>query len=55
MDPRDYILTKIEGDYAYLTDINTNEEFFIARALLPEDAGIGTKLHYEMLSYTICD
>lgn len=53
MEPKDYTVTKIEGEYAYLKDNDSGEELFIAMALLPEGVDIGTKLHYEMLSYTI--
>jgi len=53
MEPKDYIVTKIEGEYAYIKEIGTNEEFFIALALLPFGTDIGTKLHYEDLEYSI--
>ena len=55
MDPKDYIVTKIEGEYAYIKDINNsdNEELFIALALLPPNVDVGCKLHYELLQYTI--
>ena len=53
MEPKDYIITKIEGEYATLTDKTTGEELFIAMALLPEGCDIGTKLHYKMLEYTV--
>ena len=55
MNPKDYIVTKIEGEYAFLKDINVNdgEELFIAMALLPPNVDVGTKLHYEFLQYTV--
>lgn len=53
MEPKDYIVTEISGEYATLTDRNTGETLFIALALLPLGTDIGTKLHYEMLEYTI--
>lgn len=53
MEPKDYIVTEISGEYATLTDRNTDETLFIALALLPLGTDIGTKLHYEMLEYTI--
>ena len=34
MEPHDYKVTKIEGEYATLTDINTGDELFIALFLL---------------------
>ena len=53
MEPKDYIVSRIEGEYAYLQDVETENEVFIALALLPEGTDIGTKLHYEMFEYTI--
>ena len=35
MEPQDYIVSKIEGDYATLKNIDNGEEVFIAMALLP--------------------
>ena len=55
MEPKDYKVTKIEGEYATLSDLETKEELFIALALLPDGTDIGTKLHYEMLEYTIVE
>ncbi|MBQ7932191.1 MAG: hypothetical protein IJ334_14405 [Clostridia bacterium] len=53
MEPKDYIVVKIEGEYATLRDLETKEELFIALALLPPGTDLGTKLHYEMLEYEI--
>lgn len=53
MEPKNYIVTKIEGEYAYIKDVLTNDELFIALALLPMGTDIGSKLHYEMLEYTL--
>ncbi len=56
MEPKDYIVTRIEGEYAYLREENTDgEEIFIALFLLPLGVDVGTRLHYEWLSYTIID
>lgn len=57
MEPKDYVVTGIEGEYAYLRllgDVN-GEELFIALALLPSGTDIGTHLHYEMPEYTIVE
>ena len=53
MEPKDYILDRIEGEYAYLKDIETGGEVFIAMALLPEGADIGSRIHSEMFQYTL--
>lgn len=55
MEPKDYVVSKIEGEYAHLKDLENGEELFIAMALLPLGVDVGTKLHYEMLSYTIIE
>ncbi len=55
MLPHDYKVTKIEGEYATLTDIESGEELFIALFLLPDGVDIGTKLHYEDLCYEIIE
>lgn len=52
MEPKDYTVTKIEGEYAYLRD-DKGEELFIAMALLPDGCDVGTRLHFEMMEYTI--
>ena len=53
MEPKDYTVIKIEGEYATLKDINTADELFIAMALLPMGTDVGSRLHYEMLEYTL--
>lgn len=52
MEPKDYTLTRIEGEYAYLTDDEGND-VFIALALLPMGATVGSRLHCEMFEYTL--
>ena len=53
MESKNYTLTKIEGEYATLTDEESGETLFIALALLPPCVDVGTRLHYEMMEYTI--
>lgn len=53
MEPHDYEVVKIEGEYATLRDIDTNDELFIALFLLPEETDVGVKLHYENLTYEV--
>ena len=57
MEPKDYFVVKIEGEYAYLREIGAGEgdDVFIALALLPMGTDIGTKLHCEFFEYTIID
>lgn len=55
MEPMDYIVEKIDGDYAYLKrcDVPAQDSLLVARALLPQEIEEGTKLHYENLCYEI--
>ena len=53
METKFYILTKIEGEYATLTDEVTRDELFIAMALLPLDVDIGTRLRYENMELSV--
>lgn len=55
MEPKNYTVTRIEGEYAYLKEEGSasNVELFIALALLPSGTDVGTRLHYEMLEYTV--
>ncbi len=53
MEPKDYIIQKIEGDYATLREIEGEGEIFIAMALLPIGCDVGTKLHYELFEYSV--
>lgn len=53
MEPKDYILDRVDGEYAYLKDIENGNEIFIALALLPLGADVGSRIHCEMLEYTL--
>ncbi len=57
MEVKDYIVEKIEGEYAYLRELGNEqaEPIFIALFLLPMGTDVGTKLHYEMLQYEIME
>ena len=58
MEPTDYTLVKIEGEYAYLREINETDpekDIYIALALLPPGVDVGDKLHYEMFAYTLME
>lgn len=51
----DYIVERIDGDYAMLKRTNLPEEEakMVARALLPEEIREGSRLHYELLQYKL--
>ena len=52
MEPKDYVVVKIDGEYATLKEENGNE-IFIALALLPEGTDLGSNLHFENFEYTL--
>ena len=47
MEDRFYTVVRIDGDTA-------EDEFPVARALLPAEADEGVRLRYSMLEYTVC-
>ena len=53
MEAKTYTLMRIEGEYAYLSDEESGEEIFVALALLPLGADVGSRLLYEMFTYTL--
>ena len=55
MEPKDYIVSKIEGEYAYLKDVESENEIFIALYLLPQGVDVDSKIHCEMFSYTLVE
>ena len=58
MEPKDYTLVSIEGEYAYLREIGESDpekDIYIALALLPAGVDVGDKLHYEMFAYTVIE
>ena len=57
MEPRNYTVVRIEGEYAYLrADGESSEtDVFIALALLPSGVDLGTRLHCEMFQYSVIE
>ena len=55
METKRYVVTRIEGEYAYLRDESgdVKEELFIALFLLPEGTDTGSRLLYEFPEYTL--
>lgn len=51
----EYIVADIDGDYAHLrrTDAESDELKLVARALLPPEITVGTRLLYEWMSYSV--
>lgn len=52
-----YEVVSIDGDYAHLkrTDIQTEDDKLVARALLPAEITEGSKLKYEWMQYELID
>lgn len=53
METKDYVVTRVEGEYAILKNEEDGCELFIALALLPIGTDLGTRLHYENFEYSI--
>lgn len=54
MEPKDYLLIRIEGDYGILRPLdNEGEVFPVAMALLPAGVDEGCRLRYECLEYSL--
>jgi len=54
MEAKTYVVSRIDGDYAWLTCTSAEEEpYFIARALLPMEADEGTRLKFENFQFEI--
>lgn len=53
MEPIYYIVTKIDGDYAHLTQVGTSTVNVVARALLPDEIEEGTNLKSFLMEYEI--
>lgn len=55
MEKRIFTLTRIEGEYAYLAEQSGGEELFIALALLPPGADVGSTLEYENFEFSLIE
>ena len=53
MEPKNYVIVKIEGEYATLRDEAGGEELFIAMALLPLGVDIGTRLAFDFPDFLV--
>lgn len=53
MEPMDYTVIRIEGEYATLQNEADSCEVFIALALLPPGTDLGSRLHFENFEYEL--
>ncbi len=53
----DYVIERIDGDYAYLLRLDRTVEELkcVARALLPPEIMEGSRLAYEMMEYKLTE
>lgn len=53
----DYVVARIDGDYAYLLESGKEDaqEKCVARALLPMEINEGSQLIYEMMEYRMME
>ena len=54
MDGMKFTLTRIEGEYAYLSPVDGGDDVFIALALLPQESDIGSTLECKDFSFELC-
>ena len=52
---KEYVVERLDGDYAYLKEASAEELKCVARALLPEAIREGSRLSYEMMEYEIME
>ena len=54
MEKINFIVAKLDGDYAYLKNLDdpAAEDRCVARALLPDDIDEGSRLVYELFEYS---
>lgn len=55
MEPMEYIVCQIQGEYATLRNTADGCEIFIAMALLPPGTDMNTKLRYENFQYEVIE
>lgn len=50
-----YVVDSIDGDYAHLkrTDVEMDDLKIVARALLPAEIAVGSRLKYECMTYEL--
>ena len=54
METKYYTVSRIDGDYAWLTCTTAEEEpYFIARALLPQEIDEGSRLKLENFQFVM--
>ena len=53
MQPQKFRVSRIEGEYAYISPLDGGDEVFIALALLPLGADVGSVLICEDFSFSL--
>ena len=52
---KDYIVERLDGDYAYLKEESISDLKCVAIAFLPEEICEGSRLAYEMMEYEMIE
>jgi len=55
MERTTFTVARIEGEYAYLVPREGGDEVFVAIALLPLGADVGTAVVCESFSFSLCE
>ena len=53
MNNKTFVVSRIEGEYAYIRDEVSGEELFVAISLLPLGVDEGDRLEYDTISFKI--
>lgn len=53
MEPIEYVVTRIDGDYAHLKNVKTGDDVLVAMALLPDETDEGVRLLWENFTYSV--
>lgn len=53
MEPIEYVVTRIDGDYAHLKNEKTGDDVLVAMALLPDETDEGVRLLWENFTYSV--
>ena len=53
MEAVEYLVAKIDGDYAHLKNIKTGDDILVAMALLPDETDEGIKLYWQNFTYNV--
>ena len=53
MEPIEYVVTRIDGDYAHLKNVKTGDDVLVAMALLPDETDEVVRLLWENFTSSV--